>query len=281
MFWTDGSVLFPLAKAALASLPTAYFVALRPHFPFRMAHYVQVSLLKPAPFCKLSAGLGSTSKSAISLIFSSSLTLCLSLPLFPFPHLSFYLELWKIWQKLPSLFTLTIRLQWAPEHLFLPGNVAADKLVDGKRYSLPSAIPFSLPPLTSRIHSCLFSDCRRTDSSKFFDTQVLLVSTEELLLPRHVCCALFCLRCNGHSLLLSPCLSRTGRIESPSCNACGHPTQYTSHLIVHYPAADSLRRSLFGNSLSLCDLWARLWGDARLLRLRDLSPSSHPSEGVR
>ena len=48
-------------------------------------------------------------------------------------------------------------------------------------------------------------------------------------------------------------LSKIGRIESPSCCACGHPSQDTSlvRLILHCPATDSLRRSLFGDSLSL------------------------------
>ena len=54
----------------------------------------------------------------------------------------------------------------------------------------------SLSLLTSRIHSCLFSDRRCTTSSKFFDRQVSSVSTEELLLPRHA-------HCNGHSFLLN------------------------------------------------------------------------------
>ena len=51
-------------KAALAFFATALSVALRPLFPFRQAQYAQVFPLKSAPFCKLSAGLGSTNKSA-------------------------------------------------------------------------------------------------------------------------------------------------------------------------------------------------------------------------
>ena len=90
-------------------------------------------------------------------------------------------------------------------------------------------------------------------SSKFFDTQLLSISTDELVLPRHARCVLFRLCCNGHSLLLS--LSRTGRIENPSCSACEHSSQDTSHLILHCPATDLLRRSLFGDSLSLFDLY--------------------------
>ena len=49
------------------------------------------------------------------------------------------------------------------------------------------------------------------------------------MLPRHARCVLSRLRCNGHSLLLSSYLSGIGRIENPSCSACGHSSQDTSH----------------------------------------------------
>ena len=81
MIWCFGQMallLFYLAKAAPAFLPTALSVALRPLFPFRQAQYVQVYPLKPVPFCALFAGLGSTNKSAISLFFSYYLILVLS-----------------------------------------------------------------------------------------------------------------------------------------------------------------------------------------------------------
>ena len=112
---------------------------------------------------------------------------------------------------------------------------------------MPSAIPCSLFPLISRIHSCLFSDWRPTVSSKFFNTQVSSISTEKLVLLRHARCVLSRLRCNGHSRSY---ISRIGRIENPSWSACGHSSQDISHLILHCPATDSLRRSLFGDSLS-------------------------------
>ena len=82
MTWYSGQTalfLLLLAKAVPAFLPTAFSVALRPLFPFQV-QYVQVFPLKPASFCTLFAGLGSTNKSAISLLFSSYLTLVLSSP---------------------------------------------------------------------------------------------------------------------------------------------------------------------------------------------------------
>ena len=100
------------------------------------------------------------------------------------------------------------------------------------------------------------------------------------MLPRHARCVLSRLRCNGLGFLLGSYLSRIGRIENPSCSACGHSSQDISHLILHCPATDSLRRSLFDDSLSLYDLWSRPWGVARLLGLHGLPPCPHPSEGV-
>ena len=142
--------LFLLAKAALAYFPTAFTVALRPLFPSPQAQYTQVFLLKPAPFCKLFAGLGSTNKSATSLRLPSDsrsvLITLFSPPSFLFP------QSLQIWQELSSLSSCSIRLEWVPRHSFLPGNGAADALL------APSAIPCCLSLLISRIHSCLFSD---------------------------------------------------------------------------------------------------------------------------
>ena len=79
--WCSGQTSlfhFFLARAALAYLPTALSVALRPLFFFQQAQYAHVFPMKPMLFCTLSAGLGSTNKSAISLLFSSYLTLALS-----------------------------------------------------------------------------------------------------------------------------------------------------------------------------------------------------------
>ena len=109
---------------------------------------------------------------------------------------------------------------------------------DGGVLLMPSTI--SCVSLISHIHSSQFSDWRHAVSSKFLDTQVPSISTEELGFPHHTHCFLSCLCCNGDSLLLSFYLSRIGRIENPSCSACGHSSQDTSHLILHCPAMDFL-----------------------------------------
>ena len=54
--------------------------------------------------------------------------------------------------------------------------------------------------------------------------------------------------------------SRIGRIKNSSCSACGHSSQDTSHIILHCPAMNSLCHSLFGDSLSLYNLWSSFWG---------------------
>ena len=258
-------------------------MALRSLLPFRQAQYAQVSLLKPAPFCMLFAGLCSLQhqqvchfSSLLLLSDSRSVLATLSSP----PSFLLSQTLWQIWQELFFLSFCSIRLQWVPRHSFLPGNAVADELARRGALLAPSSIPCSLSPLFSCIRSCLFSDWRHIVSSKFFDMQVPLISTKELVLPRHARCVLSCLCCNGHSLLLSSFLSRIGRIKNPSCSNCGHLSQDTSHLILHCPATDSLCRSLFGDSLSLYDLWSRPWGVARLLGLHGILPCPHPSEGV-
>ena len=84
--------------------------------------------------------------------------------------------LWQIWQELSTL-SCSIRLQWVPGNTFLPGNDTADELARRGALLAPSAIPCSLSPFTSRIHSRPISDWRCTVSSKYFDTQILSIST--------------------------------------------------------------------------------------------------------
>ena len=221
--------------------------------------------MKPALFCTLFAGLGSTNKSATSLLLSDSRSVFATL----FSPPSFLLPQ-TLLLKLSSLSFCSIRLQWVPGHSFLPANDAADEWARRGALLAPSAIPCSLSALISRIHSSLFSVLRRTVSSKFFDTQVPSISTEELVLPPHACCVLSRLRCNGHSLLLSSYLSRIGRIENPSCSACGHSSQDTSHSALSsyglsapltlWRLSVSLR--YLGQALGSCPAYGAPWSSA-------------------
>ena len=139
MIWCSGqTALFLLlqAKVALAYLPTALSVALRPIFPFQQVQYVQLFLLKPAPCCTLFAGLGSINNSAISLLLSSYLTLVLSSPPCP-PSFLLPQTLWQIWKKLSSLSSCSVRLQWVSRHSFLLGNDVADELARRECYLHP------------------------------------------------------------------------------------------------------------------------------------------------
>ena len=135
--------LFFLAKTALAYLLTAYSVTSRPLFPFQQVQYAQVFLLKPAPFCKLIAGLGSINKFAISLHFSY-LTLALSsAPSF------FY---FKLSRRICLLSPPVLSGYNGSPHSFLPENEAADDLARRGALLVPYAILCSLSPLTSRIY---------------------------------------------------------------------------------------------------------------------------------
>ena len=157
MIWFFGQTalfLFLLTRAAPAFLPTALCVALRPLFPFRQAQYAQVFPLKPAPFCTLFAGLGSTIKSAIFLLFSSCLTLVLFSPPCPLLHLSSYLKLCGRSGR-NCLFSPSVPLDYNgyPDTRFSRGTTQLMSWPDGVRYLRPplSLVVSLLLPLVSTL----------------------------------------------------------------------------------------------------------------------------------
>ena len=150
MIWYSGQTalfLFLLAKVALAKLPTALSVALRPLFRFRQAQFVPVFPLKPAPFCTLFAGLGSTNKSAISLLFSYNLTLVLSSPPCPFLHLSSYLKLCGRSGRACLLSPVLSDYNGSPDTRSSRGTTRLMSWPDGVRYLFPPQSLVTLSPL--------------------------------------------------------------------------------------------------------------------------------------
>ena len=164
MIWYSGLTAlfhFLLAEAAPAF---CQLLSLWHSFLFGRPSMLKFFPPKPAPFCTLFAGLGSTIKSAISLLYSYYLILVFSSPPCPLLHLSSYLRLcgrsggncllspsvlsgynetvfsllfYQVTMKLSSL-SGSIRLQWVPGYSFLPGNDEADELADRERYLRPA-----------------------------------------------------------------------------------------------------------------------------------------------
>ena len=137
--WCSGQrALFLLSKAGIVYLPAAHFVSLRPLFPFRQAQFAQVFLLKPLSFCKLSVGLGSTNKSAISLLLLFDSRFFLS-SVFSFTSNSLT----------GTIFCLFLYCQstMVPRYSFFPGKDATDEVARQGALLLTFAIPCILSPL--------------------------------------------------------------------------------------------------------------------------------------
>ena len=143
MIWCFGQTalfLFLLARAAPAFLSTAFSVALRPLFPFRQAQYAQVFLLKPAPFCTLFAGLGSTNGSSIFLLFSYYLTLVSVLTTLssPPPFLLSNLKLRsRSGRNCPLSPSVLSGCNGSPDTRFSRGTTRLMSWPDGERYLRP------------------------------------------------------------------------------------------------------------------------------------------------
>ena len=165
-----------MAKKALAYLPTAHFVALKPPFIFGRPSLFKIFSLKPAPFGKLAAGLGSTNKRGISLLFSGSPTLALSSSHCSLLRLSIYP---KVSCTSGKNYSFSFYCQATNECLDTHISWLTTRLMSrpgGLRYSYSLHCLQSLCsvyPLISRIDSSFFSHCGGiVSSSKFFDAQV-------------------------------------------------------------------------------------------------------------
>ena len=150
-----------------------------------------------------------------------------------------------LWHELPFLFSCSIRLQWVLGHSFCFSR-RTTRLMSwpvGERYLRPCS-------LLSLVSTLLFS---WTGGAPFHRNSSILRFPR--FPPRNLC-----------SLVMLPvlslvyvatdtaccsCLFRIGRIENPSCSACGHSSQDTSHLILHCPATDSAPLTLWRLSVSL------------------------------
>ena len=273
--WTDGSVpsfLVPVVLECMSHAPNATHPI---PCPFPLVQLPPTSQLKldwctsHLMTCKFQSVLFLTdSQSALSILSSD--------PSYLLPEC-----LWNVWSLASSLSNNnTLSFQWVRGHAGLPGSENADLLAKAGA-SLPiDAIPCPLPLVVAKVRYFQYHNWRRHISHSYMNHQVPKVSLEELLLPRPTRCELSRLRCHGHCLLLSSYLHRISRKKNSACSACGHSLQDLNHLFLDCPAFQPLRKSIFGSSFSILNLWFRPWGVARLLCLRGVPPRPHLSEGV-
>ena len=251
---------------APAFLPTALSVALRPLFPFQQAGILKFS----AEVCAILQALQWSRQHQQVCHFSSLLLLSDSSSVLATlsPPQSF---LWQVWRNCLLSPPVLLDYSGSPNTRFSRGTTRLMSWPDGERYSCPQQ------SLVVSLVSTLL--CSRTGGVLSHQNSSIHRFPR---FPRgaYARCVLSRLRCNGYSLLLSSYLSRIGRVENSSCSACGHPSQDSSHLILHCPATGSLHRSLFGDFLPFYDLWSRPWEFPRLLGLHGLSPCPHSYERV-
>ena len=172
MIWCFGQMalfLFLLVRAAPAFLPTALSVALRPLFPFQQTQYVPAFPLKPAPFCTLFASLGTTIKSAISLLFSYYLTLVLSSPPSPLLHLSSYLKFCGKSGRNCLLSPVLSGYNGSPDTHFYRKTTRLMTWPDGERYLRP-LLPLLVSLLLSLVPTLVLSRSRSVLSYQNFLT---------------------------------------------------------------------------------------------------------------
>ena len=125
--------------------------------PKRKKEYAQVFPLKPAPFCKRLASLGSTNKPVTSHLFSFYLTLVLFSPPCPLLHLFFYL---KLFGRSGTNWLLSLPVlsgyNGSPNTRFSQGTMRLMSWPDRERYSRPPQ-PLVVSFLLSLVSTLFFS----------------------------------------------------------------------------------------------------------------------------
>ena len=201
----------------------------------------------------------------------SALSILSSAPSYLLPE-----SLWYVWSLASSLSNNTnLSFQWVPGHAGLPRNEKADLLAKTGAFLPTDAIPSPFPPVSAKVRYCQYRNWRRHISHS-----QLNFGGSFFLAPYAVSSPVFAAISRLRLLFLSSYLHRISREENSDCSACGHPLQDLNHLLLDCRASEPLRKSIFGSSLSILDLWSRPWGVARLLGLRGVPSRPHPSEGV-
>ena len=239
MLWTDGSVLFLFGKGGSAVLANCSLCGTEATLFFSAGPVCSSFSAEACVILHALGGLGSTNKSAISLLFFYNLTLVLFSPPCPLLHLSSYLKLCGRSGR-NCLLSRHILSDYngSPDTRFSRGTTRLMSWPDGESYLRPLQSPVvSLSYLSYPLLSFLGLDayCLIEDFLNFH---------RGIVFPRHARCVLSRLRCNRHSLLLCSYLSRIDRIDNPLV---------PGHLLSHSALSSYglFARSLFGDSLCL------------------------------
>ena len=156
VLWTNGSVPFPFGKDSSGVLVNSSRCGTEATLSFSAGPVCSSFFPRSASFCTLFAGLGSTIKSAISLLFSSCLTLVLSSPPCTPLHFPSYLKLCGRSGSNCLLSPILLDYNGSPDTRFSWGKTRLTSWPDGERYLRPpQSLVVSL--LLSLVSTLVFS----------------------------------------------------------------------------------------------------------------------------